>query len=161
MNWEAVAAISELVGAAGVIASLIYLSIQIRHNSRQVDEQTRALNAASLEAIEAAFSRWRQPIASSEQAASVWRRCLEDFESLSADEQTQASAMLQELCWSWVTTLFRTTSGDFTGMDAEVGIKNLLAVLRNPGARQWWDQNSEEYPDNFVALVESRIAGSR
>jgi len=160
MNWEALAAISELVGAAGVIASLIYLSIQIRHNSRQVDEQTRALNAASLEAIETAFSRWRQPIASSEQAASVWRRCLEDFESLSPDEQTQASAMLQELCWGWVTTLLRTTSGDFTSMDAETGIANLLAVLRNPGALQWWTKNNQEYPVAFVALVDSRLAGS-
>ena len=36
MNWEAIGAIAELLGAFGVIASLIYLATQIRQNSRQL-----------------------------------------------------------------------------------------------------------------------------
>lgn len=35
MNWEAVAAIAELLGAAGVIASLLYVAVQVRQNTRQ------------------------------------------------------------------------------------------------------------------------------
>ena len=35
MNWEATGAIAELLGATGVIASLIYLASQIRHSTRQ------------------------------------------------------------------------------------------------------------------------------
>ena len=34
MNWEAIGAIAEAVGAAGVIASLVYLGVQIRSNTR-------------------------------------------------------------------------------------------------------------------------------
>ncbi len=34
MNWEAIGAVGEAVGAAGVIASLVYLGIQIRSNTR-------------------------------------------------------------------------------------------------------------------------------
>ena len=33
MNWEAIGAIGEVVGAAGVIATLIYLAAQIRQNA--------------------------------------------------------------------------------------------------------------------------------
>lgn len=40
MNWEAIGAIAEVVGAAGVIGSLIYLGIQIRQSTRT--EQARA-----------------------------------------------------------------------------------------------------------------------
>ena len=36
MNWEAIGALAELVGAAGVISTLVYLAIQIR-NSTVVD----------------------------------------------------------------------------------------------------------------------------
>jgi len=36
MNWEALAAIAELLGAIGVIVTLIYLSVQIRQNSNQL-----------------------------------------------------------------------------------------------------------------------------
>ena len=52
MDWDALGAIGELVGAAGVIATLAYLSIQIR-NSANVDRaHIRAnLTAASHELI--------------------------------------------------------------------------------------------------------------
>ena len=46
MNWEAIATIAEMVGAIGVIASLVYLAVQIRDNTRssriqQQQESTR------------------------------------------------------------------------------------------------------------------------
>ena len=34
MNWEAIGAVGEIVGAVGVLASLIYLATQIRTNSK-------------------------------------------------------------------------------------------------------------------------------
>ena len=33
MNWEAIAAVAELLGALGVIASLVYLAGQVRSNA--------------------------------------------------------------------------------------------------------------------------------
>lgn len=33
MNWDAISTIAEIVGATGVIASLVYLAIQIRQNT--------------------------------------------------------------------------------------------------------------------------------
>jgi hypothetical protein len=38
LNWEAVGAIGELVGAVAVIATLAYLAIQVRQNTRSMDE---------------------------------------------------------------------------------------------------------------------------
>jgi len=34
VNWEAVGTIAEIVGAAGVIASLLYLAAQIRQSTK-------------------------------------------------------------------------------------------------------------------------------
>jgi hypothetical protein len=48
MNWDAVGALAELVGAIGVIVSLIYLANQIRQNSNSVRaESVRQLLAQS------------------------------------------------------------------------------------------------------------------
>lgn len=41
MNWEALGAIAEAVGAAGVIATLAYLAIQIRANTAALSAQAR------------------------------------------------------------------------------------------------------------------------
>jgi hypothetical protein len=40
MNWDAFGAIAEVVGAAGVLITLVYLAVQIRHNSASVDAST-------------------------------------------------------------------------------------------------------------------------
>ena len=36
MNWEALGALAEFAGAIGVIATLVYLSMQIRHSTRMM-----------------------------------------------------------------------------------------------------------------------------
>lgn len=35
MNWQAIAAVAEAVGAIAVVASLLYLAVQVRQNTRQ------------------------------------------------------------------------------------------------------------------------------
>lgn len=59
MNWPAIAAVADLLGPLAVVGSLVYLSIQVRYNSRQVEEQIRPLDAQSLNAIESSFSGFR------------------------------------------------------------------------------------------------------
>lgn len=52
MNWEAAGTIAEIVGAGGVIASLIYLAIQIRQSTKvSRAEMTKDLYLASRTAI--------------------------------------------------------------------------------------------------------------
>lgn len=41
MNWEAVAAISEMIGAIAVVTTLIYLSVQLRQNNILLKEQAK------------------------------------------------------------------------------------------------------------------------
>ena len=47
MNWDAIGAIAELLGAVGVIASLVYLAGQIRHSREQMSENTKNVRIAS------------------------------------------------------------------------------------------------------------------
>lgn len=47
MNWDAIGAAAELLGAIGVIASLVYLAGQIRDSREQTSQNTRAVRAAA------------------------------------------------------------------------------------------------------------------
>ncbi|MBW2498391.1 MAG: hypothetical protein JRF61_14050, partial [Deltaproteobacteria bacterium] len=61
MNWDAIGAIAELLGAVGVIASLVYLATQIRQSRQQMQENTRALRAGTYQdfqrKVDDAFNR--------------------------------------------------------------------------------------------------------
>ena len=47
MNWEAIGAIAELLGAFAIIITLVYLTIQVRQTA-SAQEQQNALTAASI-----------------------------------------------------------------------------------------------------------------
>jgi hypothetical protein len=75
MNWEALGAVGELIGAAGVILTLVYLAHQIRQN-------TRAIRAQTHQAITSANLGMAMGLAESEGLAGVLVRGLADFDSL-------------------------------------------------------------------------------
>ena len=56
MNWDAIGAIAETLGAVGVIASLVYLATQIRHSRDQMSQNTRAMQAGAHQLYEQGVS---------------------------------------------------------------------------------------------------------
>jgi len=51
MNWDAIGATAELLGAVGVIASLVYLATQIRQSRDQIRTATYQQIFENLEAV--------------------------------------------------------------------------------------------------------------
>lgn len=67
MNWEAIGAIGETVGAIAVVATIIYLARQVRDNSRQVKINTTQ-SYASL--VQDGFA----PIYNSQETIKIWHQ---------------------------------------------------------------------------------------
>src|SRR6266481_3327815 len=80
-NWEAVSAISQLVGSIAVVFSVLYLALQV-HGS------TRIAKVAAQDAAATALREVTRPFAENADLARVWRIGLEDLQSLSAEDQT-------------------------------------------------------------------------
>jgi hypothetical protein len=72
MNWDAIGALAELAGALGVIASLVYLAIQIRQNTRSARE-------AAWHSVLRDLQQFRSLIAQDPEVARVYRDGLRDY----------------------------------------------------------------------------------
>ena len=81
MNWEAIGAIGEILGAMAVFASLIYLAIQIR---AQIGQQRKL-------AIENLTDNWLSALETQThpEIAAVWTKGMSDFDALDLSEQAQ------------------------------------------------------------------------
>jgi hypothetical protein len=156
LNWDAIGALAELTGAVGVIVSLIYLAAQIRVNTKQMADHSRALRLAALESTASSFSRVRDPLMRDPACAALWNRASQDFEGLSADEKTQAGAMFQELYFSHQAVFTRSREGVYPELNWENQRKNIRAQMRPPGVQQWWRVARPLFNPEFVAEVESR-----
>lgn len=155
MNWEAVGALAELVGATAVVISLVYLAVQIRHNSRQVEEQVRGLRLQAYDAAGADFSALRLQIGSSPQLASAWRRAKEEYSGLAPDEQAQVNELLHELMWAFQNIIARMDGGTEDHVLRWLTEVNIPHWMRHPGFREWWrTEYRNPYTEEFSALVD-------
>ena len=89
MNWEAVGAVGEIVGAIAVVITLIYLARQMRQNSSAL----RSTTAQS--ANEMAFSVYNPIVANEYGLADILLRGLRDPELLSDLEMARFTANWQ------------------------------------------------------------------
>ncbi len=75
MNWDAIGAIAELLGAVGVIASLVYLAGQIRQN-------TRATRGATYQDLVGLFHQGQVNVANDAEVSELLRIGMQDSSQL-------------------------------------------------------------------------------
>ena len=97
MNWAAIGAIGEIIGAVSVVLSLIHLAVQIRQNTQQVEEQCRTQHQNSLLGARSSFTEWRSMIIQDATIASMWNRGSEDVDLLGEEERVQLDFLLGDL----------------------------------------------------------------
>ncbi|HEY6597929.1 MAG TPA: hypothetical protein VIZ30_01365, partial [Pseudomonadales bacterium] len=78
MNWEAIGALSEALGAAAVFVTLVYLAFQIRHNSAVLEAQTE-------DAIATGFMNLNAVVATNPELGRVFVQGCEDYDTLNAE----------------------------------------------------------------------------
>ena len=151
MNLNDWAAIGEIVGAIAVVVTLIYLAVQVRHSKEALDANTRAIRGSTLDAItqnQQTELRW------SADTAHVWRKVLEDPESLTFEESWQASEwMTAALCARQ--NEYRQYRQGLLEEDVWESIQNVVRILLGvPWGRRWFDDYGHEVlTDDFVNVV--------
>ena len=76
MNWDAISAVSQLVGSIAVVVSVLYLAVQLRSS-------TRVARVAAMDAAAAALRDVTKPFMENAELARIWRTGLENLEALS------------------------------------------------------------------------------
>jgi hypothetical protein len=156
MTLQDLGAIGELVGAIAVVFSLIYLAIQIRLNTRQLDEQNKALNLASINAVEESFSRFRIPVMCDPELANLLQIAQQDISSVPDDRKAQAEMLIWEYVYCWSNFFSRIESGMVTGQEANERVRtNIKNNFKHaPGLKVWWRENRSRFRSSFAAVVD-------
>jgi hypothetical protein len=82
MKWDAINAGSQLVSSIAVVLSVLYLGIQVRRS-------TRIAKLAAQDAAATALRDVTKPFMENAELSRIWRRGLEDLESLSAEDRAR------------------------------------------------------------------------
>jgi hypothetical protein len=153
VNWDAVAAIAEALGAIGVIATLIYLASQIR----QAERATRASIQHST--IVQGF-QLNLAIAAPE-AASLMLKASAHFNSLDPIERLRFT-LISRAAFAWYEDIFsQARSGIVDSEFSDRHRTNLLSLLQRPGIREWWQSDQGFFSEQFRNEVNRRLAAQQ
>ena len=150
MNWEAIGAVSEIVGAGAVVITLGYLAIQIRQGTELARTQYHTNSVQNI----ASFQHWKSANADN---ARIFREGMADFNSLSPDERVMLDGVLQDLVLSFKDVLEAYERGfmdreTYGAWEGYVG-----SHLSMPGGMKWWESARAGYIEKLQLAMNSAI----
>lgn len=148
MNWEAIGAIGEIIGALAVVVTLIYLVIQIRQN-------TAAVATATYESTMSGFNDINVVVASNPELASLLDRGTQNPNLLSAEEITQFNFLLRCYANQWWKLLKLHERGSLAEGEWSTFAREAAQFLDQPGCKPFRKQNAL-FADLYVELDKHR-----
>ena len=128
MNWDAIGAIGEVAGAVAVIATLVYLAIQIKHNSKIASIQ------ASQHLLEGS-SMFQLRIAENSDLRRIYAEGCASFESLSAEDSRVFYALIGEFLQRFEVQTQMHEAGILNDDNFAAASRAVTRLLSRPGAR--------------------------
>lgn len=153
MTLEDLGNLGDFIGGLAVIATLIYLALQIRQNTfllrRSVEQTTRADSTAVLHLL-----------AQSPENAAVFHRGQVDSDALSPEERTHFYLLMQANFYHLQFGYAAYKGGTQTESGWQVQWRTVQYFISRPGVRSWWKRQGGQLigaGTDFGHLVDSEM----
>ena len=153
MNWGALGAIGEIVGAGAVLVTLIYLAVQVRHLKKQTE-------SATLNQIIDSLNNYAGQIAVSDTLATIIARGRSSYSALADDEKLRFDNIHYYLLNNLENWYLQYR--ELYGVSPEVSLANIESNIetfcKNPGFIEFWQHTEALYP-SLAPIVEKVLRG--
>lgn len=154
MSLEQASYLGQIVGAVAVIASLLFVGVQLRQNTQAVRASTSQAHAAVYHGIIAS-------IVDSGEFAGIWRRGLADSASLDPDERVRFVSFVSTLFRFYESSLVQWSRGQLDREHWDTVAQQAISLRGQPGIAEWWrlrrGWHSKRFQDWFETLVPTRV----
>lgn len=165
MNWEAIGAIGEAVGAFGVILTIAFLALQIRQNSTLLKNNTRQLEQNFQVAVSQAHAKTAGSadsmlvVAQSNELSSIIHRGLANYRDLDRESAMRFSMAMGPLIAAVSTSVMEQRElgvADDNFVPSQLNF--IMRFIDTVGGRQWWVQGKGMYPEPFIEIIDNELA---
>ena len=148
MNWDVVGAIAESVGALGVIASLIYLALQVRQNTKQVRLSRFQETSSTLQDGFAPIYHPGNP--------AIWYRGHQRPDELDEQEANTFRMFMERQLYNVQNVIYQHEHGliDEDVFESTISLMRKL-LIDTPGGSSYWKEHRHMYTESMRAALES------
>ncbi len=146
MNWDAIGAIGEIIGAFAVVVSLLYLAVQIRSQNSQA--KLSALHDMSRELREATA------VFSTENISDIFVRANQDYGSLTEAESVQLTVTVTNILRAWENAFLENRDGYLDEKVWEALSREYIQPMGAASFRHVWAIRKQNYDPSFQKYVD-------
>ena len=142
--------LGEVIGALATVATLLYLAIQIRANTRATQAEARRTNQQTRMSA-------HSEIIASEDVATIFDNGLKDRDLLSASERTRFDLLFSRMIGDAQILCEEEVEGYSNSRTVEYAITPLVRMLRAPGGAAYWAQWAHSFYPEFRDRIDAEI----
>ena len=149
MNWEAIGAIGEVIGGAAVVATLIYLAIQLRQNTKGIRAQSYYNVLMGKNAL------YRELGSNKELCDILIGGMTADPPLPTVSDGVRAGVTLYAFMNEFETTYLLHKAG---AVEEEIWLRDktqMAGMIGFPGTSNWWSLFQQYFHKDFVTEVEA------
>ncbi len=154
MSFEQLGNIGDFLGGIAVIATLFYLSVQIR-------KQTREAKLSATRELAADFHATVAGLVHDKELLRVYLAGIHEYEALQDDDRLQLSLWFVHMFRVMEQQYLHTTHGTMDPVYFRSVNKAFIELLSFPGVQEWWKLTRNMFDDQFCSHVEDMIVESR
>ncbi len=150
MNWEAIGAAGEVLGAVAVVATLLYVSRQLR-------EQNRALTTTVRDSAFHQLQEWNYQIMADAKLGHLFQRgaASDDWAGFSPEERSRLVHTFYSFFKVFENIYIHTAEGSAPRGIWDQNCQVFFAYASQPGCRYYWQHRRASLDARFVTLLEN------
>ena len=157
MSIQEWAAIAEIVGAVAVVASLVYLAVQIRQNTHGLAMSLKSTELAAFERNVEAGNRIREIFILNPDVSELYERGLKSYAGLSGSDKLRFSMLLRNIFSAFQGAYIRQLTygndpADFAGSELLIDSYIKFYVVR-----EWLREEDRDWRPQFASIVQQRV----
>ena len=150
MNWEAIGALGDIVGAAAVVITLIYLAVQLKQN-------TAAMRSSTFQSISSTLAQNMEVLTTTPGLPGLLLKAGDGLDALTPEERVQFSSFCL-MAHRRIESIFVQKSLGALGPGLAEGFeRSILLAYGNRGTREWWETSKSGFSEAFAAWIDSRV----
>ncbi len=150
MNWDAISATAEVIGAGAVVATLVYLAIQIRQN-------TAALRATSGQDVVGSFRNFNRLLLEVDGLPEVFLTGLREYPAMDQPTRMQFGAFMSDNLLHFQEAFALHESGNLDQATYRAYLDFFAAFLATPGGAAYWSEFQAACPPGMAVEVDARL----
>jgi len=146
VNWDAIGAIGEVVGAIAVIATLGYLALQVRQNSKMMKANIRELRTSSSQAVIFEFARNTESLLKQSRG-----------EHVSDQDALRMQILIRAQMRDWESYEHQYRNGLFDKNEWEGMRENIKRQMHDQAHKEFWEACGIEFSVPFQLTIDECI----